>query len=82
MLQNHLNAIKGFLITVIYEKVHDIMSTSKGDFNYEDFFLDAQPYMQDILNIKTLDDLDRFLYESDFNEAGITLESLYKDFVK
>lgn len=81
MLQKHLTAIKGFLVISIYEKVHDIMS-SGGDFEYEDFYLDIESYLQGIANIKTLDDLDRFLFESDFVEAGITLDSLYKDFVK
>lgn len=81
MLQKHLTAIKGFLVISIYEKVHDIMS-SGGDFEYEDFYLDIESYLQGIANIKTLDDLDRFLFESDLVEAGITLDSLYKDFVK
>lgn len=81
MLQKHLTAIKGFLVISIYEKVHDIMS-SGGDFEYEDFYLDIESYLRGIAEIKTLDDLDRFLFESDFVEAGITLDSLYKDFVK
>lgn len=81
MLQKHLTAIKGFLVISIYEKVHDIMSLG-GDFEYEDFYLDIESYLQDIAKIKTLDDLDRFLFESDFAESGITLDSLYKDFVK
>jgi|LakMenE18May11ns_1017448.scaffolds.fasta_scaffold8533399_1 hypothetical protein len=74
MLKEHLKKIKGELVEFYAESCHDMSLDKEGEVDYELFYEDFEIYVADIFRIKTLDDLDRFLQETDLWGRGMGLD--------
>lgn len=82
MLKNHLTEIKGELCKHFSESIFDMSKNSKGEVDYEAYYEDLNMYLKDIFEIKTLDDLDRFIEEADLSNWGYGLDYFYSRYCR
>lgn len=80
MLKEHLKAIKGELVLHFAEGCFSMSQGKDEEFDYENYYEDMELYMKDILNIRTLDDLDIFISESDLDGMGMGLDYFYSKY--
>jgi hypothetical protein len=78
MLKNHLTEIKGELCKHFSESILDMSKNSKGEVDFEAYYEDLNMYLKDVFEIKTLDDLDRFIEETDLWDWGYGLDYFYR----
>ena len=84
MLKNHLTAIKGRLLLYFTEMYSNMCADSEGKTDYEEFFEDAEKCIQEIMNIKSVDSLDRFCEEWGLNdlEGDLSFHHLAKEYLE
>jgi len=74
MLKEHLKEIKGELVRHYAESCLDISKNSKGEVDYETYYEDLELYLGDIFKIDSLDDLDKFIFDTGLDERGYGLD--------
>lgn len=78
MLKEYLKQIKGELCIHFTESILDMSKSSKGEIDLEMYYEDLEMYLKDVFEIKTMDDLDRFISDCDLGSRGFGLDYFYR----